>query len=116
MLKNGKNVVFIDHTDSSIKRIDADLRKNKPLTTKEEHELWVRKENGDKKAFDRLVESNFRYVMSVAKKFMASKENIEDLYQAGCLGLVKAAHEFDAALGFHFISFATYYVKDESRK
>ncbi len=116
MIKNGKNVVFIDHTDSSIKRIDADLRKNKPLTTKEEYELWDRIKNGDKKAFDRLVDSNLRYVMSVAKKYLASKESIEDLYQAGCLGLVKAAHKFDASLGFHFISFAKYYVENEIRK
>ena len=67
-------------------------------------------------AFDRLVESNMPYAMRIAKKYMASRARLEDLFQAGCEGLVIAAHKYDASLGCHFISYATWYVENEVRK
>ena len=54
--------------------------------------------------------------MSIAKKYMPSRARLEDLFQAGCEGLVIAAHKYDASLGCRFISYATWYVENEVRK
>lgn len=116
MYQNGKNITIIDHSVNSVERILKDLRKCKPLTTEEEHGLWLGMQQGNKKAFDRLVRSNMPYAMSIAKKYMASHTPLEDLYQAGCEGLVMAAHKYDASLGCRFISFATWYVENEVHK
>ena len=116
MYQNGKNITIIDHSVNSVERIMKDLRKCKPLTPEEEHELWLDMKQGSKKAFDSLVRSNMPYAMSIAKKYKPSKARLEDLYQAGCEGLVIAAHKYDASLGCHFISYATWYVENEVRK
>ena len=116
MYQNGKNITIIDHSVNSVERIMKDLRKCKPLTPEEEHELWLDMKQGSKKAFDSLVRSNMPYAMSIAKKYMPSRARLEDLFQAGCEGLVMAAHKYDASLGCHFISYATWYVENEVRK
>ena len=54
-----------------------------------------------------------RYVVSVAKLFLPSGAALEDLILAGCEGLTKAADKFDGSLGYRFISFATWHVKNE---
>ena len=116
MYLKGKNITIIDHSVNSVERILKDLRKCKPLTTEEEHDLWLDMQQGSKKAFDLLIRSNMLYAMSIAKKYMASHARLEDLFQAGCEGLVMAAHKYDASLGCRFISFATWYVENEVRK
>ena len=116
MYQNGKNITIIDHSVNSVERILKDLRKCKPLTTEEEQEVWLDMQQGSKKAFDLLIRSNMLYAMSIAKKYMASHARLEDLFQAGCEGLVMAAYKYDASLGCRFISFATWYVENEVRK
>ena len=116
MYKNGKNITIIDHSVNSVERIMKDLRKCKPLTPEEEQEVSLDMQQGSKKAFDRLVRSNMPYAMSIAKKYMVSGARLEDLFQAGCEGLVIAAYKFDATFGCRFISFATWYVENEVRK
>ena len=103
MYQNGKNITIIDHNVNCVEAIEAELRKRKPLTEEQEHELCRRMQEGDKRACDRLVEGNMRYAMRVAKQYLPSGAALEDLFQAGCEGLVKAAHKFDATLGYHFI-------------
>ena len=115
MYQNGKNITIIDHNVNCVEAIEAELRKRKPLTEEQEHELCRRMQEGDKRACDRLVEGNMRYAMRVAKQYLPSGAALEDLFQAGCEGLVKAAHKFDATLGYHFISFATWFVENEVR-
>ena len=116
MYKNGKNITIIDHSVNSVERILNDLRKCKPLTNEEELELWLDMQQGSKRAYDRLIRSNMPYAMSIAKKYMVSGARLEDLFQAGCEGLVIAAYKFDATFGCRFISFATWYVENEVRK
>ena len=116
MYQNGKNITIIDHSVNSVELILKDLRKCKPLTPEEEQEVSLDMQQGNKKAFDRLVRSNMPYAMSIAKKYMASRARLEDLYQAGCEGLVIAAHKYDASLGCRFISYATWYIENEVRK
>ena len=116
MYKNGKNITIIDRSVNSVKNILAELRKCEPLTNEQEYDLWLSIQQGSKRAFDRLVESNMPYAMRIAKQYLPSGAALEDLFQAGCEGLVIAAHKFDASLGYRFISFATWYVENEVRK
>ena len=116
MYQNGKNIAIIDHSVNSVKAILKGLRHCNPLTTEQEYDLWLHIQQGSKRAFDRLVESNMPYAMRIAKQYLPSGAALEDLYQAGCEGLVIAAHKFDASLGFRFISFATWFVDNEVRK
>jgi RNA polymerase sigma factor (sigma-70 family) len=116
MYQNGKNIVFIDQSVNSVKAILAGLRHCTPLSTEQEYDLWLCIRQGSKRAFDRLVESNMPYAMRIAKQYLPSGAALEDLFQAGCEGLVIAAHKFDASLGYRFISFATWYVENEVRK
>ena len=116
MYQNGKNISILDRSVRSVDTILAEISKCKPLTTEQEYKLWLSMRHGSKSAFDSLVVANMPYVMRVAKQYLPSGAATEDLFQAGCEGLIKAAHKFDASLGYHFISFATWYVENEVRK
>ena len=107
MYKNGKNITIIDHNVNCVDNILCDISKTHPLTNEEEHQ------QGNLRARARLIESNMRYVVSVAKLFLPSGAALEDLILAGCEGLTKAADKFDGSLGYRFISFATWHVKNE---
>ena len=109
----------ISYTDRSIRSVDIflkEIRRSKPLTFDEEYNLWCRMQNGSRSAREQLVYANLRYVVTVAKSYLPSGAAFEDLIQAGNEGLVQAVDKFDATLGFRFISFATWFVKNEVRK
>ena len=111
-----KRIIF---TDRSIRSVDTFLREiehSKPLTSEEEYNLWSHMQNGSRSAREQLIFANLRFVVSVAKSFLPSGAAFEDLIQAGNEGLVQAVDKFNATLGFRFISFATWFVKNEVRK
>ena len=111
-----KRIVF---TDRSTKGVDAFLKeisKEKPLSTEEEHRLWLLMRKGDMLARERLIRANMRYVVTKAKEFLPSHCELADLIMAGELGLVKAADNFDARLGNRFITYATWYIESEIQK
>ncbi len=110
------SIVFTDRSNRSVNRFLNEISHHKPLTTDEEYALWSRMQHGDKHAQEQLVCANLRYAVAVAKKFLWSHAPFEDLIQAGCEGLVKAALSFDASLGYRFISYATWFVENEVRK
>ena len=116
MYKNGKNITFTDRSNSCVDMFLKDINKWHPLTNKEEYELWLLMHQGSKKARDKFINANLRYVVSVAKRYLASGTAFEDLIMAGSLGITKAADMFDASLGYRFISFATWYIECEIRK
>lgn len=116
MYKNGKNITFIDHNVNCVDSILCDIRKTRPLTTEDEYQLWQDMQQGSQRARTRLIESNMRYVVNVAKRYLLSGSALEDLILAGCEGLTRAADKFDGSLGYRFISFATWYVENEIRK
>lgn len=116
MYVNGKNICFIDRSNSSVDMFLRDIRKSKSLSTSEEYDLWCKMRQGDKRARYKLIYANLRYVVTIAKKYQSSGTALEDLLMAGSLGITKAADLFDASLGYRFISFATWYIEGEVRK
>lgn len=102
-------------TNKEGKAIDTYLREisKEPLLTKEDEILLgtaIRKE-GDVQALNRLIRSNLRFVVSVAKQYQNSNVRLEDLINEGNLGLIKAAHKFDPSKGFRFLSYAVWWIR-----
>ncbi len=79
--------------------------------TDDETILAEKIKNGDQAALNKLVSSNLRFVISVAKKYQNSGVELTDLIQEGNLGLIIAAQKFDATKGFKFISYAVWWIR-----
>lgn len=88
-----------------------EIRKYPLLSRDEELELARRVQNGDARAKDKLVRSNLRFVVSIAKKYVGNGVPLEDLINDGNVGLVKAAERFDPERGFKFISYAVWWIR-----
>ena len=82
-----------------------------PLLTREEVDLTRRGREGDHAAYEQLVTSNLRFVVKIANQFVSSGIPLEDLVQEGNVGLIKAAHKFDETMGFKFISYAVWWIR-----
>lgn len=104
------NYTSIDGSES-IGKYFKEIRKKELLTIEKEIELAERIKNGDESAINELVESNLKFVISIAKKYQGQGILLSDLINEGNLGLIKAAKKFDADKGFRFISYAVYWVK-----
>jgi RNA polymerase primary sigma factor len=89
-----------------------DINKYSVLTPNEEYLLIERIKNGDLKARNELIQSNQRFVVSVAKKF-SRRDNLLDYVNQGNIGLIKAIDKFDNHRGLRFISFAVHYIYKE---
>lgn len=88
------------------------FRMYKPLSVEREAELARRIHTGDRAAKDELVYANQRFMVSVAKKYLNRGLDLPDLIGAGNLGLIKAAEEFDETLGFKFVSYAGWWIRE----
>ena len=83
-----------------------------PLLTKEEEiDLATKARNGDKKAKDKLIISNLRFVITVAKKYQNNGLPLADLINEGNIGLIRAAELFDPNKGFKFIRYAVWWIR-----
>lgn len=88
-----------------------DLAKFAQLTPEQEHDLSVRARAGDDEAFRKLVESNLRFVVAMAKKYARSGYPLHELVNEGNLGLIEAALRFDPDRGVRFITYASWWVR-----
>jgi RNA polymerase primary sigma factor len=83
-----------------------------PLLTREEENYYARKAaEGDKEAKDMLVNANLRFVVNVAKKYQNQGLPLSDLINEGNIGLMNAIERFDVEKGYHFISYAVWWIR-----
>lgn len=88
-----------------------------PLLNNEEKEaLFARIKEGDKEARELYIKGNLRLVLSVIKRFSSSNENMDDLFQIGCIGLMKAIDNFDDTLQVKFSTYAVPMIIGEIRR
>jgi RNA polymerase sporulation-specific sigma factor len=78
--------------------------------------LFERIKNGDASARETYIKGNLRLVLSVIKRFARAEENIDDLFQIGCIGLIKSIDHFDPTLGVKFSTYAVPMILGEVRR
>lgn len=86
------------------------------LKESEKIELLKRYQNGDKQARDELIRGNLRLVLSVIQRFISRGENPDDLFQVGCIGLMKAIDNFDISQNVRFSTYAVPMISGELRR
>lgn len=94
----------------------VDTSKLKVLKESEKMELLKKYKNGDKNARKQLISGNLRLVLSVIQKFSGRTENPDDLFQVGCIGLMKAIDNFNTDLDVRFITYAVPMISGEVRR
>ena len=86
------------------------------LKEKEKQELLKKMHSGDKSAREQLINGNLKLVLSVVQRFSNRSENMDDLFQVGCIGLIKAIDNFDISLNLRFSTYAVPMVIGEIRR
>ena len=86
------------------------------LKASEKDELFSLIEQGNTEAREKYIEGNLRLVLSIIKRFSSSNENVDDLFQIGCVGLIKAIDNFDRTLGVKFSTYAVPMIIGEIRR
>ena len=86
------------------------------LSYDEEYELALKAKAGDKAARDRIINANLRFVVSVAKKFRGNGLPLSDLIDEGNIGLITALDKFEPEKGYHFISYAVWWIRQSIMK
>ncbi|HVD58765.1 MAG TPA: sigma-70 family RNA polymerase sigma factor [Thermoleophilaceae bacterium] len=102
---------FTPELEDSLQLFFNEARKHPLLTAQEEIELAQRIERGDLDAKDRMVNSNLRLVISVARKYQGQGLPLGDLIQEGMLGLIRAVEKFDWRKGFKFSTYGTLWIR-----
>lgn len=93
-----------------------DTSQLKLLKESEKTELLKRSKSGDKSARDELIKGNLRLVLSVIQRFTNRGENLDDLFQVGCIGLIKAIDNFNIELDVRFSTYAVPMIIGEVRR
>lgn len=95
----------------ALDRYLQEIGREELISVQEEVELAQRIKQGDRKALDKLVRANLRFVVSVAKQYQNQGLSLPDLINEGNLGLIRAARKFDETRGFKFISYAVWWIR-----
>jgi RNA polymerase primary sigma factor len=108
-LKISKSIT--NRESESLEKYLQEISKVELIHPEEEVKLAILIKQGNKAALDRLVKSNLRFVVSVAKQYQNQGLTLADLINEGNLGLIKAAIRFDETRGFKFISYAVWWIR-----
>ena len=101
----------IEHFDDAIKLYMRDIQKSKLLSAEEEKELAGRIDLGDKAARDKMIESNLRLVVKIAKRYINRGLPFLDLIEEGNVGLIKAVGKFKLSKECRFSTYATWWIR-----
>jgi RNA polymerase primary sigma factor len=107
--KNGSDRYSV--TGDSLQAYLKKIEKISLLTREEEVELATRAQAGDQEGLDKLIRSNLRYVVSVARKYIGCGLSLADLINEGNIGLIQAAKRFDPTRGVKFITYAVWWIR-----
>lgn len=88
----------------------------KNLSDEEKRELLLQTKAGDKRAREKLIDGNLRLVLSIIQRFTGRRENMDDLFQVGCIGLIKAIDNFNTDLDVKFSTYAVPMIIGEIRR
>lgn len=86
------------------------------LSNEEKNELLIKIKEGNEEARDKFINGNLRLVLSVIKRFYGRGENLDDLFQVGCIGLIKAMDNFDLSQNVQFSTYAVPMIIGEIRR
>ena len=86
------------------------------LTNREQEELMARIKQGDNEAREKFIIGNMRLVLSLVRRFWSKKANADDVFQVGCVGLIKAINGFDASFGVRFSTYAVPMILGEIKR
>lgn len=86
------------------------------LTNKEKDELFIKIKQGDIEAREIFIKGNLRLVLSILQRFSSRSDNMDDLFQVGCVGLIKAIDNFDLTLNVQFSTYAVPMIIGEIRR
>ena len=100
-----------DYTDN-VKIYYNELKKCVPLDANAERELLIKSKSGDISARNKIVESNLRFVIDIARRFRGRGVSMSDLISEGNIGLMKAIERFDMSKDVKFITYAVFWVKE----
>ena len=97
--------------DGTLSLYLRDIARHTPLSAKEEAAIARRIRKGDKRAVEKLIKANLRFVVSVARNYQNQGMPLSDLINEGNLGLIRAAYRFDEKKNFKFISYAVWWIR-----
>lgn len=97
--------------DKALQSYLKQIAKTEPLPREEEYELARRAQQGDKKAMDRLVEANLKFVVKIAAKYQNRGLSLSELISEGNIGLIKAIRKFDPQKDNKLISYAVWWIR-----
>jgi RNA polymerase primary sigma factor len=102
-------MIFED--EQSVKHYFKEVKNNALITREEELELAFKAKAGDTYAINKLVTSNLRFVIKIAKEYQGNGLSLSDLISEGNIGLIKAVHKFEPEMGYRFISYAVWWIR-----
>jgi RNA polymerase primary sigma factor len=105
------NNALAARTTDALDLFFTELRRHRLLTSTEEVQLAKRIEEGDHRAKERMINSNLRLVVSIARRYPRDELTLLDLIQEGTLGLIRATEKFDWRRGFKFSTYATWWIR-----
>ena len=111
MSANSSNSNRFLSDDNSLALYLKEISKNKTLCLEEEAVLAVKIRKNDRKALEKLVKANLRFVVSVCRNYQNQGLPLSDLINEGNLGLIRAAKRFDEKKNFKFISYAVWWIR-----
>ena len=106
-----KKIIFTDRSDSLLNAYLRDISRYKILEYSEVNELIKKAQNGDEKAREKVITSNLRFVVTVAKQFQNRGIPLMDLISSGNIGLSTAVDKFDTERGVTFLSYAIWWIR-----